>query len=66
MHAEKLGKAYALVCFLLLDNSLWAKSTLEKRVYLAYISLREVRARTKRGYIPEGTLLANLLRFMLS
>lgn len=41
--SETLGKAYALVCFPLLDKTLWAKSTLEKRVYFAYISLREVR-----------------------
>lgn len=66
MHAETLGKACALVCFLLLDKSFWAKSALEKRVYFTYISLREVRARTKGGYTPEGTLLANLLRFVLS
>lgn len=29
--SETLGKAYALVCFPLLDKTLWAKSTLEKK-----------------------------------
>lgn len=39
---------------------------LEERVYYACISLRKVRAWTKRRYFPEGTLLAGLLRLVLS